>query len=126
MRSRSRRWQPTFVWTRHATPQMIRVVCLPGAAWIRGVPITPPTARTGQLHRSSDEAAKYAERDVNPLRWLENALTGNDRHADRSDEESNAGKSEVRSEEHTSELQSRHISYAVFCLKKKNNKYNIL
>src|SRR3712207_6871579 len=25
-----------------------------------------------------------------------------------------------RSEEHTSELQSRHISYAVFCLKKKN------
>src|SRR3712207_7628941 len=24
----------------------------------------------------------------------------------------------VRSEEHTSELQSRHISYAVFCLKK--------
>ena len=29
--------------------------------------------------------------------------------------------SNVRSEEHTSELQSRpHISYAVFCLKKKN------
>src|SRR3712207_7913574 len=27
----------------------------------------------------------------------------------------------VRSEEHTSELQSRHISYAVFCLKKKYN-----
>src|SRR3712207_8012817 len=26
---------------------------------------------------------------------------------------------EARSEEHTSELQSRHISYAVFCLKKK-------
>src|SRR3712207_7274430 len=26
----------------------------------------------------------------------------------------------LRSEEHTSELQSRHISYAVFCLKKKN------
>src|SRR3712207_7316738 len=29
------------------------------------------------------------------------------------------GEEEVRSEEHTSELQSRHISYAVFCLKKK-------
>ena len=30
-----------------------------------------------------------------------------------------------RSEEHTSELQSRpHISYAVFCLKKKKNKQN--
>src|SRR3546814_3938224 len=30
-----------------------------------------------------------------------------------------------RSEEHTSELQSlMRISYAVFCLKKKNNKYN--
>src|SRR3546814_8725724 len=32
----------------------------------------------------------------------------------------------VRSEEHTSELQSlMRISYAVFCLKKKNNKSNI-
>src|SRR3546814_8078552 len=32
----------------------------------------------------------------------------------------------VRSEEHTSELQSlMRISYAVFCLKKKNNKQNI-
>src|SRR3712207_8059340 len=30
---------------------------------------------------------------------------------------------EVRSEEHTSELQSRNISYAVFCLKKKNYYY---
>src|SRR3546814_9128918 len=31
-----------------------------------------------------------------------------------------------RSEEHTSELQSlMRISYAVFCLKKKNNKHNI-
>src|SRR3546814_8437830 len=31
----------------------------------------------------------------------------------------------TRSEEHTSELQSiMHISYAVFCLKKKNNKHN--
>src|SRR3712207_8758774 len=27
----------------------------------------------------------------------------------------------TRSEEHTSELQSRHISYAVFCLKKKQH-----
>ena len=33
------------------------------------------------------------------------------------------GEDEVRSEEHTSELQSHSfISYAVFCLKKKNNK----
>src|SRR3546814_7853071 len=32
----------------------------------------------------------------------------------------------TRSEEHTSELQSlMRISYAVFCLKKKNNKYKI-
>src|SRR3546814_4055274 len=32
----------------------------------------------------------------------------------------------LRSEEHTSELQSlMRISYAVFCLKKKNNKHNI-
>src|SRR3546814_3302395 len=34
---------------------------------------------------------------------------------------------EVRSEEHTSELQSlMRISYAVFCLQKKNTKYNTL
>src|SRR3546814_8239136 len=32
---------------------------------------------------------------------------------------------DIRSEEHTSELQSlMRISYAVFCLKKKNNKHN--
>src|SRR3546814_6613163 len=32
----------------------------------------------------------------------------------------------ARSEEHTSELQSlMRISYAVFCLKKKNNKYSV-
>ena len=32
----------------------------------------------------------------------------------------------ARSEEHTSELQSRpHISYAVFCLKKKKKQHNI-
>src|SRR3712207_8071780 len=30
-----------------------------------------------------------------------------------------------RSEEHTSELQSRNISYAVFCLKKKNKTINL-
>src|SRR3546814_6113009 len=35
--------------------------------------------------------------------------------------------SDARSEEHTSELQSlMRISYAVFCLKKKNNKYTTL
>src|SRR3546814_988162 len=33
----------------------------------------------------------------------------------------------TRSEEHTSELQSlMRISYAVFCLKKKNNKHNMM
>src|SRR3546814_5725376 len=37
-----------------------------------------------------------------------------------------AGKIGVRSEEHTSELQSlMRISYAVFCLKKKNTTHNI-
>src|SRR3546814_1639585 len=36
-----------------------------------------------------------------------------------------AGRQERRSEEHTSELQSlMRISYAVFCLKKKNNRIN--
>src|SRR3546814_7098012 len=38
---------------------------------------------------------------------------------------SDAGKGFIRSEEHTSELQSlMRISYAVFCLKKKNKKNN--
>src|SRR3546814_9245565 len=38
-----------------------------------------------------------------------------------------AGSCHFRSEEHTSELQSlMRISYAVFCLKKKNNTYSIL
>src|SRR5690606_40292018 len=31
-----------------------------------------------------------------------------------------------RSEEHTSELQSREISYAVFCLKKKKKTYHLV
>src|SRR3546814_3548609 len=39
----------------------------------------------------------------------------------------NTGGEKVRSEEHTSELQSlMRISYAVFCLKKKKNKQRIL
>ena len=38
-------------------------------------------------------------------------------------QEADKEKMEARSEEHTSELQSRpHISYAVFCLKKKKKK----
>src|SRR3546814_2502818 len=38
----------------------------------------------------------------------------------------NCGASAKRSEEHTSELQSlMRISYAVFCLKKKNNKHEL-
>src|SRR3712207_7109060 len=35
------------------------------------------------------------------------------------------GRLNFRSEEHTSELQSRHISYAVFCLKKKTRTYPV-
>src|SRR5437762_5792510 len=41
------------------------------------------------------------------------SVAGRDRHA---------GDRVARSEEHTSELQHRCISYAVFCLKKKKNK----
>src|SRR3546814_2247148 len=41
------------------------------------------------------------------------------RHAARADERGDRGEARVRSEEHTSELQSlMRISYAVFCLKK--------
>src|SRR3546814_2453114 len=45
--------------------------------------------------------------------------------SERKAQASSAGASSARSEEHTSELQSlMRISYAVFCLKKKNNNKN--
>src|SRR3546814_3448906 len=48
----------------------------------------------------------------------------NDTFLDRIDPTSGCSVPEERSEEHTSELQSlMRISYAVFCLKKKNNNY---
>src|SRR3712207_8636056 len=44
--------------------------------------------------------------------------------ADRARPADGQGREGERSEEHTSELQSRHISYAVFCLKKKTTPSN--
>src|SRR3546814_2149360 len=46
-------------------------------------------------------------------------------HSSRSARDRDRLRQQVRSEEHTSELQSiMRISYAVFCLKKKNTHYN--
>src|SRR3546814_5218794 len=48
-----------------------------------------------------------------------------DRHCRSAERAARLGRSDHRSEEHTSELQSlMRISYAVFCLKKKNKKIN--
>src|SRR5690606_41997023 len=44
------------------------------------------------------------------------------RHGPIKNNQSVAVNDRIRSEEHTSELQSREISYAVFCLKKKKRK----
>src|SRR2546425_8810392 len=49
----------------------------------------------------------------------EDGITPDRELADRIFAEGLEGNLEVRSEEHTSELQSGYISYAVFCLKKK-------
>src|SRR3712207_7443161 len=58
-----------------------------------------------------DHRPSAQERDSPPAEH-ESQAAGHDRHR-------GCG---LRSEEHTSELQSRNISYAVFCLKKKKTK----
>src|SRR3546814_9038005 len=69
-----------------------------------------------------DDKAAFVKPDLGQL-----ALSGEDRHLFDRRVEPGAPFLDmtIRSEEHTSELQSlMRISYAVFCLKKKNKKYN--
>src|SRR3546814_6412926 len=62
------------------------------------------------------------QRNADPLE-PDQGRTGRPGQADRQAPGLRAGPPDFRSEEHTSELQSlMRISYAVFCLKKKNNK----
>src|SRR3546814_3033565 len=87
--------------------------------------------------RLRDEAAEIADRidrrktcgrrrsgQEAPRQHPEEGLAGKDRRGrDAQRRELERGRRHHRSEEHTSELQSlMRISYAVFCLKKKNNK----
>src|SRR3546814_4443609 len=75
--------------------------------------------------RNSDKPAAYAQvgyKRVDKGRFRIGVMNDEDAVADRRDKD--VTNEDVRSEEHTSELQSlMRISYAVFCLKKKNN-YN--
>src|SRR5216117_4390388 len=68
----------------------------------------------------------YTRKDTLSLTTLFRSL-GHRLDAAREDREQRGAVLRRRSEEHTSELQSPFlISYAVFCLKKKKNTYNIL
>src|SRR3546814_1123559 len=75
-------------------------------------------ARYGKLVGSSWRAA------ADPLRLF----AGTDYEGAQQNRPARGGRcARTRSEEHTSELQSlMRISYAVFCLKKKKNKYSII
>src|SRR3712207_8255216 len=79
-------------------PALVGVVVAAGALQLR--------AQEGPADGDGLVLGGAAELDVEQFRAV---LLGEDQVADPA----------VRSEEHTSELQSRPISYAVFCLKKK-------
>src|SRR3546814_3659194 len=71
--------------------------------------------QTADSH-AGDHIAIHAEPSEEPLQYQINSITQRATCTTRQPNDS-------RSEEHTSELQSlMRISYAVFCLKKKNNK----
>src|SRR3546814_2895306 len=81
-----------------------------------------------ERHRDQPRQQPPAEPRVGlPVRRVEDdGQMRDDRKADRGVEEPRAIAQAVRSEEHTSELQSlMRISYAVFCLKKKKKKDSI-
>src|SRR3546814_9017196 len=64
---------------------------------------------------------RSAEREARRYAALQGVVSDQDRDTRRAAAEE--ARARLRSEEHTSELQSlMRISYAVFCLKKKNNK----
>src|SRR3546814_7318934 len=80
-----------------------------------------PAADRRRLFRADYPGARARLRDP------ANQPAGHDRRLQRPDRLSHAARLQPRSEEHTSELQSlMRISYAVFCLKKKNNKQHTI
>src|SRR3546814_4132358 len=78
------------------------------------------------LHRNNDlQGQKGLRKYVRACRGGHEVFKEHGGHASRR-QESGACRADPRSEEHTSELQSlMRISYAVFCLKKKNKKNKI-
>src|ERR1044071_3848740 len=97
-------------------------VALAGITVLAPAPVKPPaipcTSNGGRdLARSSTERSGSPVNTVEPTSLLRNSCSEN---GSRFQLVSSAGAGSSRSEEHTSELQSRvDISYAVFCLKKK-------
>src|SRR3546814_5993563 len=118
------------------TPRSTRTdTLLPYATLFRseGVGLAGVERRCGVVHRRPDlrrrgDPAQLSPRRSDPFRHL--LIHGSSLHSTSilvvgCNNERRAGH-EPRSEEHTSELQSlMRISYAVFCLKKKNKKNNI-
>src|SRR3546814_7587292 len=84
---------------------------------LRVQPNLPSRRRGGGDDQPSARlAARASSRSHRPLCWAMSCW------APKTIARSTAGLSAIRSEEHTSELQSlMRISYAVFCLKKKNH-----
>src|SRR3546814_1315612 len=77
----------------------------------RPSPVSPPVARSPANHASHRS-----------MSWPNRFEVQSHRSRTRSSQSCSPGRRTIRSEEHTSELQSiMRISYAVFCLKKKNN-----
>src|SRR3546814_3942981 len=106
------------------------------ALWSRrmGAAFTPPHGRIGKWWNSFSDAQGQCD----PLRSISSRTICTGRQTGRSLSRGRIlqlkrlliasfrrRQHAARSEEHTSELQSlMRISYAVFCLKKKNNEYN--
>src|SRR5690606_41608975 len=84
------------------------------------LPISPASAR-GQSSPRARRLSCWPRSSSGG--WLENSTSARGCNLSQTSSSSASGwprPSTFRSEEHTSELQSREISYAVFCLKKKN------
>src|SRR3546814_10084700 len=75
-----------------------------------------------KLQVQFDESQAHVPFDADTRLWLEAGAEALQARLEAPDDARLAQMQGVRSEEHTSELQSlMRISYAVFCLKKKNN-----
>src|SRR3546814_4694970 len=81
--------------------------------------------RIADAHRRRDRAARFQRRQVKRMAFLDFRPLAHEQRIAVPADRIGASAEQIRSEEHTSELQSlMRISYAVFCLKKKKQKKN--